>query len=241
MLSRNVDELQACVVNLDTKGLNPTTARHTLVCWNDSEPFSGHIFGYPLKRICERSWVVRGVFCSIGCVQRYLLDRSMSHPLSLALFACMCTELYRVEEIYIPPSPLCIDKYIPGGITIDSYRTGSSTTYLPLHSESTIHVTDTVCAVQVNETQDDQHTTVPKSADPQQERSQTEVTHCPFTGSKTQRTPSHEEPMSTDLEYSIHCQMKIEESIEEWEESSTSRSKRSLHSLLTSHGTPPDH
>lgn len=120
----SIDNLESCVINIDSKDVNDlyNDADHVYHCWNDTESFTGNRYGFPIERLGYRSWVVRGIFCSLGCVKRFIMDNSSLHASSLLLFYKMAFEIYQVKDIHTPPSRFCLNKFTPGGITIYNYR-----------------------------------------------------------------------------------------------------------------------
>ncbi len=102
---------------------------HGLVCMNDTEPFIGPIYSYPI-RTNNGKWLVNGVFCSLACTKRYLMDNIKQFD-CFTLFTHMCAVVYQ-HPGNIPPAPdrFQLTKFTgPGkGISIQEYRSKLPTT-----------------------------------------------------------------------------------------------------------------
>jgi hypothetical protein len=95
-----------------------------LCCWHDTEPFQGPVFSLPVSRQGLR-WTVRGVFCSLHCAKRFLVDDSAFTNTSLfTLFSVMCKSVYGIEENVIPaPQRTLLAKFaVEGGISLTEFR-----------------------------------------------------------------------------------------------------------------------
>ena len=111
----------------EIKNLNPTFWKknvHGLSCMHDTEPFNGPIFSYPVRREND-IWYVQGVFCSLECTLRFIIDNEFLHSTVSALFRTMCLQVYNVDGNVIPaPSQQMLTKFFPwpGGLTITEFR-----------------------------------------------------------------------------------------------------------------------
>ena len=96
-------------------------------CWLDTEPFNGKIYSYPLK-YNEGTWVVKGVFCSLHCVKRYIIDNLFADPDTLTLFSFMCLKLYGKNHVKASPSFDQLNKFdiSNGGLNIKEFRSCNS-------------------------------------------------------------------------------------------------------------------
>ena len=96
-----------------------------LVCWHDTEPFNGQVYSFPIRKE-QFFWVVRGVFCSLSCVKRYLIDSIDLHTNAFSLFALMCFDVYNnTMEISPAPPRTCLEKFNVSGrntISITQFR-----------------------------------------------------------------------------------------------------------------------
>ena len=103
------------------------TNKSHLSCWLDTEPFTGRIYSYPLKYE-DGTWVVKGIFCSLQCVKRYVIDILCSNPDTLTLFSFMCLKLY--GENHVKPSPTFdrLNKFSisNNGLSIEEFRSFNS-------------------------------------------------------------------------------------------------------------------
>lgn len=82
-----------------------------LCCWVDTEPFDGPIFSYPVKRDGD-TWIVKGVFCSLQCTKRYIIDTTFINTDMYALFTLMCMKVYNIYDSIIPaPKPYLLKKF----------------------------------------------------------------------------------------------------------------------------------
>jgi hypothetical protein len=110
---------------LESNDLDPTFWLHNrlqLACLHDTEVFQGPIYSYPVRRT-DSHWIVRGVFCSLNCAKKYLLNNDRNE--FLALFYQMCVEVYGLEDPVQPAPPACIlAKYdVTGqGVSIETFR-----------------------------------------------------------------------------------------------------------------------
>ena len=95
-----------------------------LCCWLDTEPFDGPVFSYPIRKELN-TWVVRGVFCSLHCVKRYIIDNCFVNTTVFTLFSLMCVKVYGItDEIVAAPSMELLAKFSSGpvGLTITQFR-----------------------------------------------------------------------------------------------------------------------
>jgi hypothetical protein len=75
---------------------------HGLACMNDTEPFVGPIYSYPIPTD-NGKWVVNGVFYSLACTKRYILDNIKQFD-CFTLFTRMCHVVYK-HPGNITPAP----------------------------------------------------------------------------------------------------------------------------------------
>jgi len=73
-------------------------------CWLDTEPFDGPIYSFPIRKEHDR-WTVRGIFCSLHCVKRYIIENSFMNTSVFTLFSLMCVQLYGVKGEVVPAPP----------------------------------------------------------------------------------------------------------------------------------------
>lgn len=95
-----------------------------LCCWLDTEVFDGPIFSYPVRKD-QNTWVVRGVFCSLHCAKRYIIDNCFVNTTVFTLFSLMCIKVYGItDEIVAAPSMELLKKFSTGshGLTIHEFR-----------------------------------------------------------------------------------------------------------------------
>ena len=95
-----------------------------LCCWLDTEVFDGPIFSYPVRKD-QNTWVVRGVFCSLHCAKRYIIDNCFVNTTVFTLFSLMCIKVYGItDEIVAAPSMELLKKFSSGphGLTIPEFR-----------------------------------------------------------------------------------------------------------------------
>ena len=92
-------------------------------CMHDTEPFDGPVYSYPLRRELG-IWYVRGIFCSLECTKRYVLDHFPLGSNIINLFALMCHLVYLQKKQIQPASSQCVlQKFcISGGWTIAEFR-----------------------------------------------------------------------------------------------------------------------
>jgi hypothetical protein len=119
--TRLVHELTALPVNFWLNNVQQ------LCCMHDTEVFDGPIFAYPIR--CDGNvWYVRGVFCSLECTKRYILENSVQYD-TLSLFAYMCHSVYQhTAKVDPAPSRYILKKFFPweGGLTIEEFRAGAN-------------------------------------------------------------------------------------------------------------------
>ena len=92
-------------------------------CLHDTEPFEGVVYSYPVRRELG-IWYVRGIFCSLECTKRYLLDHFPLGSNLINLFSLMCHLVYH-RKFQIPPAPSqgVLQKFsLSGGLTITDFR-----------------------------------------------------------------------------------------------------------------------
>jgi hypothetical protein len=110
-----VDDVSADFWRDNTRGL---------CCWLDTEPFIGPIYSYPIRRE-HNVWIVRGVFCSLHCVKRYIIDNCFMNTSVFTLFSLMCLQLYNQKDEIIP-APQCelLRKFSIStkGLSLDDFR-----------------------------------------------------------------------------------------------------------------------
>ena len=73
-------------------------------CMHDTEPFTGPIFSFPVRRETTGIWHVRGVFCSLECAKSYILDHCQD-PMIFTLFSLMCRLVYGYTYEVTPAPP----------------------------------------------------------------------------------------------------------------------------------------
>jgi hypothetical protein len=74
-------------------------------CWTCNGAITGPIYSAPTERTLKGTYVVYGLFHSLACVKRYLVDKKTTMPQALHLLSMMAKELYHVDTIAIAPSP----------------------------------------------------------------------------------------------------------------------------------------
>ena len=101
---------------------------HGLSCWHDTEPFVGPVFSYPIRKEND-TWIVRGVFCSLHCAKRYIVENCFVNTNTYTLFALMCAKIYgcRDEVVAAPQRELLAKFSTKRGMTIDELRAAGPT------------------------------------------------------------------------------------------------------------------
>ena len=96
-----------------------------LCCWHDTMPFTGPVYSYPTRKE-PNTWVMQGVFCSLQCVKRYLLDNCFTNTNVFTLFSAMCVSVYGVTNNLVPaPHRQLLDKFCldpAQALTIEQFR-----------------------------------------------------------------------------------------------------------------------
>lgn len=99
-----------------------------ICCWLDSEPFVGRIYSYPIRRENDK-WIVKGVFCSLSCAKRYIVQNCFMNSGIFALFSLMCIEVYGISNVQIAPDIHLLHKFsIPGqkSMSLTEFRSNKS-------------------------------------------------------------------------------------------------------------------
>ena len=92
---------------------------YNLCCQNDGDPFEGPVYSIPLHRK-NLKWEVEGVFCSLNCAKRYLLDKQFEATQRLSLFSLMCHIVYNISHDIVPAPPVgLLKKYSPPLLNIN--------------------------------------------------------------------------------------------------------------------------
>jgi len=74
-------------------------------CWHHKRPFQGEVYSYPVKRISATEWNVRGIFCSLSCEWRYILDHPrLSFSDFTTLHSLMLIEVYGIASGTVLPA-----------------------------------------------------------------------------------------------------------------------------------------
>lgn len=98
---------------------------HNVCCWLDCEPFDGPIYSYPIRKEHDK-WTVRGIFCSLHCVKRFIIDLNFQNNSLLTDFSLMCLQIYGIEDEIVPaPQYQMLQKFsIPGNksLTLKEFR-----------------------------------------------------------------------------------------------------------------------
>lgn len=95
-------------------------------CWNCTLKINGPAFGAPTMVSSDLTcWTVRGLFCTLSCVKRWLLYRrnESSHPLTL--LSLMGRKVYNVTRIQCAPDPKLLPMFCPSpthSMPIPKYR-----------------------------------------------------------------------------------------------------------------------
>lgn len=99
--------------------------KNKLCCWLDGEEFKGSIYSYPVRKE-HNKWIVRGVFCSLHCVKRYIVDNCFMNTSVYTLFSLMCIQIYGVQGDIVPaPQYQLLKKfcvYPDRGMTVTQFR-----------------------------------------------------------------------------------------------------------------------
>ncbi len=101
---------------------------HGLACMNDTEPFIGPVYSYPI-RTDNGKWVVNGVFCSLACTKRCILDNIKQFD-CFTLFTHMCHVVYQQPGNISPaPNRYQLTKFAGkgNGLSIQEYRNTTQT------------------------------------------------------------------------------------------------------------------
>ena len=97
----------------------------SMCCWLDTEPFVGPIYSFPVRQDLDR-WIVRGIFCSLHCTKRYIIDNCLMNNSIFTLFSLMCNQVYKVGGEITPAPPFqllkkfCTDSVV--GMNISEFR-----------------------------------------------------------------------------------------------------------------------
>ncbi len=91
-------------------------------CMHDTEPFEGPVYAYPVRRELG-IWYVRGIFCSLECTKRYILDHFPLGSNLINLFSLMCHLVYHQKIQILPaPSQCTLRKFSSSGLTVTEFR-----------------------------------------------------------------------------------------------------------------------
>jgi hypothetical protein len=96
-----------------------------LCCWLDVAEFEGPVYSFPIRKE-HNKWIMRGVFCSLHCVKRYIIENCFMNTSVFTLFSLMCVQVYNVECEVVPAPQVhllkqfCIDPDV--GLTIQQFR-----------------------------------------------------------------------------------------------------------------------
>lgn len=84
-----------------------------LACKHCTEPFTGQIFSYPVRYDSSlRTWSVKGIFCSMECKKRFILDNVYMNSSIISLDTLMNKIVYKVHFEIIPAPPQdCLKKF----------------------------------------------------------------------------------------------------------------------------------
>lgn len=74
-----------------------------ICCWLDTEPFDGPVYSYPIRKE-NNKWTVCGVFCSLHCVKRYIIENCFMNNSVFTLFSLMCIQVYK-HNGNVAPAP----------------------------------------------------------------------------------------------------------------------------------------
>lgn len=108
-------ELNSCFWKKNTK---------RICCWLDTEPFEGCIYSYPTRKE-NNKWIVKGVFCSLSCVKRYIVNNCFMNSTIFSLFSLMCIEVYGISQVKTAPDVTLLRKFCvqdQRGLTIKEFR-----------------------------------------------------------------------------------------------------------------------
>jgi len=73
-------------------------------CWLDTEVFDGPIYSYPIRKDVSH-WTVRGIFCSLHCAKRYIMENCFQRTGIFTLFSLMCQQIYDISHDIKPAPP----------------------------------------------------------------------------------------------------------------------------------------
>lgn len=108
-----------------------------ILCWHCCHPFTTVPVSYPtriMKRAKGTQWVMRGVFCSVGCCKRHVGDsmvfNSPTRLMWINMFANIVLGIDRPETIRPAPAREFL-KAFGGSMSIREFRGGSKSTASP--------------------------------------------------------------------------------------------------------------
>ena len=97
---------------------------YNLCCMHDTEMFKGAIYSYPIRKDND-TWYVKGIFCSLECTKKYIIQNCFLNSSTFTLFSLMCKSVYNITtEVYPAPPQEMLKKFFPwkGGLTLEEFR-----------------------------------------------------------------------------------------------------------------------
>lgn len=116
---------------------------NNLCCWLDTHTFDGPIYSYPLT-FENNIWTVKGIFCSLQCCKRYIIDNLNGNHTLLSLFTFMCHKLYNTYNIKASPHFHILSNYTTNGVSIVEFRNlhNQQNKKKTIKRQKTVHIKD---------------------------------------------------------------------------------------------------